>query len=353
MERKVFFNRRYLELLIHVTCWGLLLFFPFIVIQQNNGRVNWNTFLHHSIVPMSLMLVFYLNYLVYIPCLLFRERKKQFFLFNILTILVLSVLLRYLNELCFPIPPEAPAPPKALFYLRDAMSLVFAAGLSVAFRMSAQWRKVEAARQEAEKRKTEAELKNLRNQLNPHFLLNTLNNIYALTAFDAEKAQEAIQELSRLLRYVLYDNQQMFVPLSKEVDFIRNYIALMRIRMASHVVLETHFKVLPDRGTLIAPLLFISLIENAFKHGVSPVQNSYICISIEEDSEKIRCCITNSYYPKTATDKSGSGIGLQQVRQRLDIMYPGQYEWQSGLLPDGKYYQSVLTVNLKTQTIKS
>ena len=93
------------------------------------------------------------------------------------------------------------------------------------------------------KSRTEAELKNLRNQLNPHFLLNTLNNIYALTAFDTEKAQQAIQELSKLLRYVLYDNQETFVPLTKEVEFIQNYIELMRIRVSSAVKINTNFQI--------------------------------------------------------------------------------------------------------------
>ena len=100
--------------------------------------------------------------------------------------------------------------------------------------MSSRWQQLEAARREAENSRAEAELKNLRNQLNPHFLLNTLNNIYALIAFDADKAQAAVQELSRLLRHVLYDNQQSFVPLHKEMDFIRNYIELMRIATATN-----------------------------------------------------------------------------------------------------------------------
>ena len=110
--------------------------------------------------------------------------------------------------------------------------------LSAAIRLSGRWVQVEAARREAEKSRTEAELKNLRNQLNPHFLLNTLNNIYALIAFDTDKAQTAVQELSRLLRHVLYDNQQNFVTLGKEMDFIKNYIALMRIRLSSNVTVE-------------------------------------------------------------------------------------------------------------------
>ena len=131
--------------------------------------------------------------------------------------------------------------------------------------MSIRWSEAEAARREAVKSRMEAELKSLRNQLNPHFLLNTLNNIYALIAFDTDKAQQAVQELSRLLRYVLYDNQEKYVPLCKEVGFICNYIELMRIRVTEDVDIETHFDIKPDSQTPIAPLIFISLIEKCIQ----------------------------------------------------------------------------------------
>lgn len=119
----------------------------------------------------------------------------------------------------------------ALFILRDMLSLILTVGLAVSIKMTRRWYEAEASRRELEKSKTEAELKNLKNQLNPHFLLNTLNNIYALIAFDTDKAQKAVQELSKLLRYVLYENQEIYVPLSREAEFIRNYIELMKIRL--------------------------------------------------------------------------------------------------------------------------
>ena len=225
--------------------------------------------------------------------------------------------------------------------------MIFTVGLSVAIRMSLRWSATELERREAVKSRTEAELKNLRNQLNPHFLLNTLNNIYALITFDTDKAQQAVQELSKLLRYVLYDNQQMFVPLSKEIDFIRNYIELMRIRISAQVDIQTNFNIKPKSQTPIAPLIFISLIENAFKHGISPVEPSYINISISEDNDKIECTIRNSNYPKTRADKSGSGIGLEQVRKRLELVYPGIYKWDNHLSDDGKEYFSNIIIYLK------
>lgn len=127
---------------------------------------------------------------------------------------------------------------------------------------------------------------------------------------------------------MLYDNQQPFVSLSKEIDFLQNYIKLMRIRVQTHVSIETDFDIAPDSATPIAPMIFISLIENAFKHGISPTEDSYIYIRFEECNGKVTCHIRNSYHPKNHTDKSGSGIGLEQVKRRLELTYPHQYQWE-------------------------
>jgi LytS/YehU family sensor histidine kinase len=107
---------------------------------------------------------------------------------------------------------------------------------------------------------------------------------------------------------------------------------------------ETHFDIRPDSRTEIAPLIFISLIENAFKHGISPTEPSFIRISFSESPGEISCHITNSYHPKTQTDKSGSGIGLEQVQKRLDLSYPGRYSWKQGISEDKKEYYSQLTI---------
>ena len=119
--------------------------------------------------------------------------------------------------------------------LRSCFTTIFSAGLAVAVRLSVQWKLADEKRKEAELGRTEAELQNLKNQISPHFLLNTLNNIYALTAINSEKAQEAILSLSRMLRYLLYENQNGTVALSKETDFLRTYIRLMQLRVAKDV----------------------------------------------------------------------------------------------------------------------
>ena len=209
------------------------------------------------------------------------------------------------------------------------------------------WFQKKEKQKELKRQNLQSELNLLKNQLNPHFLLNTLNNIYALIAFDTDKAQQAVQELSKLLRYVLYDNQQTYVPLGKETDFIRNYIELMRIRLSSNVQMTTQIDIQPDSQTLITPLIFISLIENAFKHGISPTERSFIHIHLAENETEVICEISNSNHPKNIMDKSGSGIGLEQVNRRLEILYPGQYTWQKGISEDGKEYKSRLSIRVR------
>ncbi len=339
---------RSLEVVIHIICWGLFFFFPLFVIQRLDGSIDWQSYLRHSVVSVSICFIFYQNYFFFVPQLLFKARTKEFFIANIVAICVLGFGLNLYNVyFLFPPKDNHPFPPRVIFILRDIVSLAFAAGLSASIQMSKRWSKAETERREAVKNRMEAELKNLRNQLNPHFLLNTLNNIYALIAFDAEKAQQAVQELSKLLRYVLYDNQQVFVPLVKEADFMRNYIELMRIRVSSQVEISTQFDIRPNSQTLIAPLIFISLIENAFKHGISPVEKSFIDVNLSETDSEITCRIRNSNHPKSATDKSGSGIGLEQVSKRLELAYPGKYKWERSLLDDGKEYCSSITIYLK------
>ncbi len=345
-------SHKTIEVLIHFIGWGIVLGLPFLLMNRSGFTISWLDYMRHgSIVPVSFLLVFYLNYCLLIPHFLFNRSVKQYLLMNMLIILCTAIGVHFWQEYIFHIygpsnPPKHPGPPSWIFILRDMFSMILTVGLAVAIKLSGRWAQTEAARREAEKNQTEAELKNLRNQLNPHFLLNTLNNIYALIAFDSDRAQTAVQELSRLLRHVLYDNQQNFVALGKEMDFIRNYIELMRIRLSSNVQVETEINISSDSKTEIAPLIFISLIENAFKHGISPIEPSFIHICFSEKDGEICCEITNSYHPKSQADKSGSGIGLEQVRKRLELTYTKRYKWITGVSEDEKEYYSRITINI-------
>lgn len=345
-------HSRTLEVLIHIISWTIVLSFPILIADRTEEGMDWHRYVRHSIVPFSFMFLFYLNYFLLIPKYLFKEQTYKYILYNLLLMIFCGLFLQMWQSMVLPPPPPLESfasskrpPRKYLFFIRDLISMAFTVSLSAIVRISLRWNQIETARQEAEKSKTEAELKNLRNQLNPHFLLNTLNNIYALIAFDTDKAQQAVQELSKLLRHMLYDNQLNFVPLNKEVDFICNYIALMRIRISPNVELSTNIRINKESRTPIAPLLFISLIENAFKHGISPTEPSYIHITLSEEEETITCEIINSNFPKSSQDKSGSGIGLAQVNKRLELLYPGQHTWKKGVRNNEKEYMSHLRIN--------
>ena len=341
---------RFTEVSTHVIGWGIVFGFPFFFINRGGESIDWMGYLRHVGVPLSFLIVFYLNYFILIPRYLFNERLREYLLLNLALIILMSGGLHLWQSFVFsnhnPVKPPKNIPPGWIFFVRDMFSMVLTIGLAAAIKMSTRWGQIENARREAERNRTEAELKNLRNQLNPHFLLNTLNNIYALIAFDSDKAQMAVQELSKLLRHVLYDNQQTYVSLGKEMDFIRNYIELMRIRLSSNVKVETYINIDPDNRTEIAPLIFISLIENAFKHGISPTEPSFIRIVFSETNGEVKCEITNSYHPKAETDKSGSGIGLEQVSKRLALIYPGRYKWDRKIREDKKEYSSKLVISI-------
>ena len=328
-------RRRGIETLIHIIVWGIVIGFPFLMMTRSGFNISLADYLRHgSSSTLSFFLVFYINYCLLIPCYLFEGRIRQYLLLNTLLIICITTGAHLWQEYTFQNHMRGDddgqhmGPPKWIFILRDVSTMILTAGLSAAIKLSRRWAQMDAARREAEKSRTEAELKNLKNQLNPHFLLNTLNNIYALIAFNSDKAQEAVQELSKLLRHVLYDNQQTFVPLEKELDFIRNYVALMRIRLPQQVEVSVNLEVDSGGALQIAPLIFISLIENAFKHGISPTVDSFISISIFGHTDgTVRCEILNSNHPKSGQDKSGSGVGLEQVSKRLELIYPGYYEW--------------------------
>lgn len=248
--------------LIHIAGWGILFCSPFFFTGRES-QVTFEGYFRSIIVPLSFMLVFYLNYGWLVRRYLFNRRTGRFLLINLLligaTMLFVHLCMRYFYppEMHHPARPPRPLNETVGFFLVNAVIYSLVAGLSVAIKMTDGWYRVAAIQRELEKERAEAELQNLKSQLNPHFLFNTLNNIYSLIAFSPEKAQEAVHDLSRLLRYVLYESSQPFVPLEKDFDFLRNYVELMRIRLPKHVELKTNI-VASSPGTLIAPLLFMT-----------------------------------------------------------------------------------------------
>lgn len=344
---------------LHSMFCMLMLLTP-IMFLGSEDHFSWNQYWGQLASPVVMLLIFYVNYFILAPKLLLHSRRIQFFLINIVMIGVLAfgshewmdsharrdILNKEMRKEMHHNREHGKrrhrGPGFMFFFLRDLFNFSLAASTASAIVLAGRWTEAEKARREAEAARTEAELKNLRSQINPHFLLNTLNNIYALTAFDQNKAQDAIIELSKLLRHVLYDNQAESVPLRDEVQFIHSYVKLMKMRLPNTVSVEEHTDIPENVEVRIAPLIFISLIENAFKHGVSTMEPSFIHIDIRADEHTICCSIANSNHPKTQADRSGHGIGLMQVERRLELSYPGKYKWEKCV--DNNIYKSEITI---------
>jgi sensor histidine kinase YesM len=299
--------------------------------------------------PLFLMIVFYLNYLYLAPKFFVSGKHRYDLLINLVLVTTLGIILHYwmdYTNTVYPVPGRhLDAIDDFTRMLRNSLNLaIFAAG-STALALARRYVTAAQKLQESEAARAQSEYLNLRSQINPHFLLNTLNNIYALTAIDQERAQDAIQQLSKMLRHMLYDNQENEVLLCDEVQFIENYINLMKIRLSGNVDV-TFVPQIGNPSIKIAPLIFISLVENAFKHGISPTKHSFVHINIVAILNEVTFSIENSNHPKTNQDRSDHGIGLSQVQRRLDLAYPGRYTWNKGVSDDGSIYTSTIHIQL-------
>ena len=251
----------------------------------------------------------------------------------------------YFAELIKKRPPEdqRAGPPFKLFIYIQMLSYAAPLLFTIAIKTTKIWVKTEAQRKEADNFKLQTELQHLRYQLQPHFFFNSLNNIYSLVDISPDKAKSTIHSLGKLMRYLLYETNTDLVPLSKEVEFMRKYIDLMKLRLTDKTEIESSFPV-RDSSIQIAPLLFISLIENAFKHGVSANTKSNISIDMLIKEKTVYFTIENHNFPKQDNDKSGSGIGLPNLEKRLQLLYPNRHLFQQEV-KDGIY-----SVYLKIET---
>ncbi len=341
-------NKRDKIITLQLLGWGVILAVTiFWSMSSGGGVIDSFGLIVLGINILTLIIIYMLNYLFFIPRYLFQKDRARFLCANIALLTLLLAASYFFNEMGFFSsirPADMPPRPRggSTYLLRDLINYVMMVGLVTAVRLAERLELSEAALREAEGARVKAELDNLRSQINPHFLLNTLNNIYALTSIDTEKAQKTIKELSNLLRYILYDNKGDMVSLRGEVEFLKTYIELMSIRLPRKVALRTQFKISESSDTQIAPLIFISLIENAFKHSVSAEGEGFINIYFEDNvaAGEVILEIENSNHAKAEQDKSGHGIGLEQVRRRLLLLYPASHTWE--VKCEGESYRSRL-----------
>jgi LytS/YehU family sensor histidine kinase len=318
------------KILIHILVWTLLLSMPYLL-SMGSDTPNFERIIKFNWLPLLLFaLVFYVNYLYIIDNYLFQKKFLLFALFNIILFaftiwLRQNVLLELLDRLNISFKPSQTISQSLIIYL-NTLSLFVPLIFSISLKMGERWSKIENERREVENTKLQSEIQHLKYQLQPHFFFNSLNNIYSLVDLAPETAKTTLHSLGKLMRYLLYESNTDLVELRKEIDFLDKYIELMKIRTSDNVKIIKDFESV-DGQLKVAPLLFISLIENAFKHGISATENSKIEFHLSENNGILKFHSTNSNHAKNREDKSGSGIGLENLQKRLKLLYPGKHQF--------------------------
>jgi len=335
-------NKNNVFILVHILCWLIL---AAGVLYNHPG--DWSgTMLHdfrikQTVLLITLVGVFYCNYYVLIPQLLIHRKVYIY----IPVVIALVVAVTYLNSFIssiFNLNPvfNFPHPPRPEFaghpdrhnhletFVPGINLLMIGLGITISFIQK--WQQEVQLRQQLEQEKVIAELTMLKAQINPHFFFNTLNNIYAYTLSDGDVARTAITNLSKMMRYVLYDAANGQTPLSKEIAFIREYTELMKLRVSKKTTVLLQVQE-PVNEVMIAPMLFLPFVENAFKHGVSSLAEGHISIWIMQDTERIQLIVKNTVYEKArASEDASNGIGIANTTRRLELLYPGKYTLSTG-----------------------
>ena len=339
------------ENLLYLALWTTLFVAPVLSMYIHSVSDSFYTFQWRDlwiiwpkfIVFLALFLIH--NFLL-APILILKNKRWQYSLIT-LSIIALFTLYQCTSR---PVPPphHAPAPshiaPPAIVGEHDIMAvviLILMFGMNLGIKGYYRHRYDERRMASLEKKNLEHQLEYLKYQINPHFFMNTLNNIHALVDIDPEKAKSTIVELSKMMRFILYEGDKNGVPLSRECEFIRTYITLMRLRYTDKVKINVELpRELPDKT--VPPLMLISFIENAFKHGISYQHASFVHVKVTVDGDKLNFTCSNSKAEKPNEEKGG--VGLSNVKQRLHLLYDNNYSLKIQNQPDS--YNVELTIPL-------
>ena len=335
--------------ILHLTIWTALFILP-ITFVGNEEQMSMKKYLITSVWPISWAFAFYVNYFWLAPTYYINNEIRKTRCINIAIIIMFAIALHFWmlhNKEILHTNIVMTLHKQIVLFVKDLYALTLSTTLGCAIIMSKHWVYSENQRKETENIKREAELISLKYQIQPHFLLNTLNNIYALTSINQQKAQETIKQFSELLQHQLYNNQKELIDIRKEAEFIHNYICLMKIRLSNHVKVIEETDIAPNDEIYVAPMILITLVENAFKHGISTDEDCLVHISLKASKEKIEFEVENSNHPKDILDKSGHGIGLDMLKKKLDIMYPQKYTWEKRLTSNNIYTTKITIYDTK------
>jgi hypothetical protein len=330
--------------ILHVAFWLATLLLYSIFFGRRNNNFLLTLFFVGLLMPVVVASTYFFNYYL-IPRFMIRGRYFLFLLYSVYTILsalfleIMVALLTFLVMAELRIQNMSPASVDIFFLLASFLLVLF---LGVAIKMVSHWRQSKTDYQALMLEKIEMELRFLKAQLNPHFLFNTLNNLYFLSTEKSEHAPKAILALSEILDYVMRSGKKVFVPLTSELKQVENYIALELLRYEDRVQISWNVTGNIDQQE-IGPMIVITLIENAFKHGVMPVTGkSFIGISLNAHENQIDISVRNSNHHT----QTGNGIGLLNLKSQLDHLYHNKYKMK---IDTEKHDEFVVTLVLNSK----
>lgn len=324
MEQAAFSQRRING--IHIAFWTLVTICFLCDRTYLIYKAGLNNFIACAVVRIVLLVgVAYLHLYYLLPRLLMRRRYLRYLLAVILTLLTYLCLQSLFDLYLYGYvlgPTKRAITFGALTY--NVFATVWYLVLTVALKFGIDWYQQNQILQIMKIEKLQAEVNYLRAQINPHFLFNVLNNLYGLTLKKSELAPDVVLKLSEMMEYMLYESKEPFVPLEKEIRYLENYLELEELRQGNHAEIQLNIKG-TSRDYQIAPFLFLALIENAFKHGVSKaVKNAYLHINMIIEQQSLIFTIENNKLNFVKDGKNG-GIGLSNLEERLQLLYPAKH----------------------------
>lgn len=355
------------KILFHVTIWTFFILTSLIQFYESPFRISNDFYVQWG----TGIVLFYLNYFYLVPVLLLEKKYWLYFVF-VLTLITLFMAIRinyFIPEFNHLRPPNM-MPPKMVpeevktflkdqgmkdrmrkqpffFKIGPSFFYLLITAISAIIRTLTEFYQNQQNKLIAETHRTNTELNYLRKQTNPHFLFNSLNSIYSLAHKKSDLVPDAIVTLSELMRYMLYETDNKTVALEKEIDYIQNYIELQKLRLNNieNIVINVHGD---TRNKFIEPLLLISFVENAFKYGTDYKGAAYVKIKIFILENNLDFWIENTI-ENHVKDPENSGIGLVNIQNRLDLLYPDAHELT--IRQDSQYYR--VHLNLKLDKIQT
>lgn len=344
----------FLEILV----WAFIILFPIVLFSAPSGQLEFSitarSLAFYYLPLVSTILIFGINQRLLVPKCFFKKKYLSYFAWNGCLLFITLVCREavhfafeadaeksfsyFISEYCF-------STIRGHFSLLTPITFVVIEALvctcCIVFNIFSRQIIRAFIIREKSRSTLQYELDFLKNQLSPHFLFNTLNNITALIQIDPKRAEKSMNKLSQLLRVTLYQTSDELIPISEDIDILQKYAELEQLRLDSSYDLSFDIKI-EDPNFKIAPLIGMPLVENAIKHSINPSGKSFAHISIVQNGDQISFSTENSNFPRKSGPKSG-GLGLSTLKKRLELQYNGKYSWKTEIKDGTHFCQLVLT----------